>query len=239
MIILPAIDIKGGRCVRLCQGDYETAQQVADDALLTAKGFAQAGAVWLHMVDLDGAKEKKPINGELIKRVARESDLKVEVGGGVRDMATVEDYLKNGLSRVILGSAALKDFDFLREALAEFGKAVAVGIDARESMVAVNGWLETSQVHYLELARRVEDAGAKTIIYTDIGRDGTLAGVNLDELESINEAVSCRIIASGGVRDIGDVAALRAMGIYGAICGKSLYQGTLTLMDAIATAQEE
>lgn len=238
MIILPAIDIKDRRCVRLYKGDFATAEQVAPDPLAAARGFEAAGARWLHMVDLDGAKERRPVNADIFKLVAKETSLKIELGGGIRDMQTVEDYLSHGIERVILGSAALEDPALVREAVSRFGGRIAVGIDARDGCVAANGWLERSEVGYLDLAREMERAGVRTIIYTDIGRDGTLEGANLGQLEALKNAVGCDIVASGGVRDIGDIAALHAMGLYGAICGKSIYQGTLDLREALQTARE-
>lgn len=238
MIILPAIDIKDGRCVRLYKGDFATAEQVAPDPLAAARGFEEAGARWLHMVDLNGAKERRPVNADIFKLVAKETSLKIELGGGIRDMQTVEDYLSHGIERVILGSAALEDPALVREAVSRFGGRIAVGIDARDGCVAANGWLEHSEVGYLDLAREMERAGVRTIIYTDIGRDGTLEGANLGQLEALKNAVGCDIVASGGVRDIGDIAALHAMGLYGAICGKSIYQGTLDLREALQTARE-
>ena len=237
MILLPAIDIHGGRCVRLYQGDYNTAEQVAADPLETAHNFEAAGARWLHMVDLDGARERRPVNAAIFERVARETGLKVELGGGIRDMETIEYYLAAGISRVILGSVALSDPQLVCQAVQKYGERIAVGIDAKEGMVAANGWLQTSQVGYLDLARKMELAGVRTLIFTDIGRDGTLAGANLEQLKALSRAVSCQVIASGGVRDIGDIAALKSLSLYGAIAGKSLYQGTLDLREALKLAE--
>lgn len=237
MILLPAIDIHGGRCVRLYQGDYNTAEQVAADPLETARNFEAAGARWLHMVDLDGARERRPVNAAIFERVARETGLKVELGGGIRDMETIEYYLAAGISRVILGSVALSDPQLVCQAVQKYGERIAVGIDAKEGMVAANGWLQTSQVGYLDLARKMELAGVRTLIFTDIGRDGTLAGANLEQLKALSQAVSCQVIASGGVRDIGDIAALKSLSLYGAIAGKSLYQGTLDLREALKLAE--
>lgn len=236
MLIFPAIDIQGGQCVRLVKGDFGTAHRVAEDPLATAQAFHAAGAQWIHMVDLDGAREGRPVNAAIFERVARESGLLVELGGGIRDRATLETYFAAGIRRCILGSAALKDPAFVREAVAAYGDRIAVGIDAKAGLAAAEGWLETSQVSYLELARRMEHAGVRTLIFTDIARDGTLEGPNLDQLTTLAEAVSCSVIASGGMRDLRDVAACRAAGMYGAICGKSLYSGTLDLAAAIRAA---
>nr|WP_317412387.1 1-(5-phosphoribosyl)-5-[(5-phosphoribosylamino)methylideneamino]imidazole-4-carboxamide isomerase [uncultured Solibaculum sp.] len=238
MIILPAIDIRGGQCVRLYKGDFSTAHKVADDPMETANRFHKAGAKWLHMVDLDGAKEGSPKNRDLFLQIAEQSGMKVELGGGIRDMETVEFYLNHGISRVILGSAAIRDPHFVKKAAKKWGKHIAVGIDARNEMVAAQGWLQTSDVHYIDLARQMEQAGVQCIIFTDISRDGTLSGPNLEQLGALNEAVSCDIIASGGIRDLDDIRQLKAMNLYGAICGKSLYEGTLHLSKAVKEAKE-
>ena len=239
MILFPAIDIKDGRCVRLVQGDYATAHQVAEDPLQTAQSFQRAGAKWIHMVDLDGAKDAKQVNREIFLQVARETRLKVEVGGGIRTMRAVKDYLDHGVARVILGSAALKDPDFVRRAVEEYGDRIAVGIDARNGYVAAEGWLDVSQVFYLDFARAMEEAGVKTIIFTDISKDGTLAGPNLEQLAALQSAVSCQIIASGGVGNLADLQKLADLKLYGAICGKALYQGTVDLAKAVRLFQVE
>lgn len=236
MLIFPAIDIQGGQCVRLVKGDFGTAHRVAEDPLATARAFRAAGAQWIHMVDLDGAREGRRVNAAIFEQVAAHSGLLVELGGGIRDMDTLTAYLERGIRRCILGSAALKDPAFVREAVRNYGDRIAVGIDAKEGLVAAEGWLQTSEVTYLELARRMEDAGVRTLIFTDIARDGTLQGPNLDQLTALGSAVSCSVIASGGMRDLRDVAACRAAGMYGAICGKSLYSGTLDLAAAIEAA---
>lgn len=237
MIILPAIDIKDGNCVRLFRGDYATAHKVAEDPVETACAFRAAGAEWVHMVDLDGAKDAEPKNRAVFLACAAQSGAKIEVGGGVRTMATVEDYLQSGVSRVILGSAALNDPDFVRDAARQYGERIAVGIDARGGMVAAEGWLETSSVHYLELAKKMEQFGVRTLIFTDISKDGMLQGPNLEQLEALQNAVSCNVIASGGVSTLEDVRACRQIGLYGAICGKAIYTGALDLRQAIAAAE--
>ena len=236
MLIFPAIDIKDGRCVRLVRGDYGTVSQVADSPLDAARRFVAAGAEWIHMVDLDGAKDKRPVNSGVVLDVARQTGARIEVGGGVRCMETVGDYLEHGVERVILGSAAINDRDFLAEAVEKYGERIAVGIDARNEYVATDGWLDTSSVHYLELAREMETLGVSTIIFTDISRDGTLTGPNHEQLNAINSAVSCNIIASGGISCLDDVARLCDDGLYGAICGTSLYSGSLDLREAIGRA---
>lgn len=236
MLILPAIDIKDGQCVRLLKGDFSTAEQVAEDPVQTALGFQAAGAEYLHMVDLDGAAAGRPVNREIFAAVAQKTGLKVEVGGGIRSLETAEGYLSAGVSRVILGSAALSSPDLVREAVRRFGDAVAVGIDARNRMVSAEGWMADSAVNFITLARQMEEIGVSTLIFTDISRDGTLSGPNLDQLGEISAAVSCNIVASGGITNLEDIRALAGMGLYGAICGKSLYKGTLDLGEAIRTA---
>ena len=231
MIILPAIDIKDGKCVRLWKGDFQTAEQVAESYMDTAQGFAEAGAQWIHMVDLDGAKSAQPVNADIFLDVAKHMPLKVELGGGIRSLDTVESYLSEGISRVILGSIALKNPRIVKEAVAEYGDRIAVGIDAKNGKVAAEGWLDASDVDYIALAREMIRAGVGTFIFTDISKDGTLLA---DATRG-----QCNIIASGGVHTIEDIRICREMGLYGTICGKSLYKGTLDLREAIAEAQPE
>lgn len=237
MIILPAIDICGGQCVRLLRGDFGTAEKVAEDPLETALSFRAAGADWLHMVDLDGAKAGRPVNTAIFTQAAEKSGLKVEVGGGIRSMETVEAYLAAGVSRVILGSAALSNPALVAEAAGRYGDRIAVGIDAKNRMVSADGWLNDSRVDFIELAKGVEQMGVGCIIFTDISKDGTLSGPNLEQLDELRRAVGCRVIASGGISDIEDIRALRQLDIYGAICGKSLYSGRLDLAEAIKEAE--
>lgn len=242
MFILPAIDIHKGQCVRLTQGDYATAQQVAEDPLTTAKSFEAAGARWIHMVDLDGAKEGKPVNSAIYTAVAKHTSLKVELGGGIRNMETIGAYLDMGISRVILGSAALKNPQLVKDAVAKFGsEAIAVGIDAKNGMVATEGWLETSDVRDVDLAKEMIATGVRYFIVTDIAKDGTLTGVNTQQLAMLarETAGQCNLIASGGVHTIEDIVACKQLGLYGTICGKSIYQGTLSLHDALKVAHED
>lgn len=233
MIILPAIDIKDGNCVRLVKGDYSTAHKVAESPYIAAQRFADSGATWMHMVDLDGAKDAALVNADLIADVAKSSGLKVEVGGGIRDMKAVEYYLSRGVNRVILGSAAVKNPNFVIEAVKSYGESIVVGIDAKDGMVRAEGWLDNSQINYIELAKRMEDVGVRTIVFTDIDQDGTLEGPNLNQLDALAYEVSCNIIASGGIAVIKDIINLCELGIYGAICGKSIYSGSLDLKQAI------
>lgn len=237
MFILPAIDIHRGQCVRLFQGEYDTAQVVAGDPVETARRFESQGAGWLHMVDLDGAKEGRPVNRELILRTVHSTGMKVELGGGIRDMAAVEDYLENGVGRVILGSAALEDPGFVKRAVERFGERVAVGIDARDGKAAAQGWTQASGTDYIDLAREMEQLGVQTIICTDIGRDGTQTGPNLEMLDRLNRAVGCNIIASGGVSCLKDLTAARDLGLYGAIAGKAVYAGAVDLEEALAACR--
>lgn len=233
MIILPAVDIMGGKPVRLYKGDFSTAGQVAENALDTAKEFESAGAEWIHMVDLDGSLQKKRVNTDIFLSVAENTSLKVELGGGIRTMQDIEFYLSGGISRVILGSIALKDPQLVKEAAGEFGNKIAVGIDAKNGYAAAEGWTQTSDIYFTELAKKMEQFGVETIIFTDISKDGTLSGPNLAQLEEIDHAVSCNIIASGGITNIEDIKALKSLSLYGAICGKSIYSGTLDLKEAL------
>ncbi len=241
MIILPAIDIKDGNCVRLLKGDFATVHKVAESYMDTAKNFESAGASWIHTVDLDGAKEGKPVNSDIFIDIAQNTNLQVEVGGGIRSLETVEYYVSKGISRVILGSVALKNPQIVIDAVKEYGEKTAVGIDAKNGIVAAEGWLEASQVNYIDLALEMIKVGVKNIIFTDISKDGTLSGVNAEQLSALKNAVGdkCNIIASGGVHNIEDIRVCKKMGLYGAICGKSLYSGTLDLKEAIKTAEKE
>ena len=221
MLIFPAIDLKDGKVVRLYKGDFATVHQVADDPAATARAFRAAGARYLHMVDLDGAKDGVRRNSAMV-RAAAETGLLVELGGGLRSMADLEAVFDLGIWRAVIGSAAVSDPDFVRRALAAYGpERIAVGIDAKEGMVATEGWLDTSSVGYLDLAKEMERAGVKTIIFTDISRDGMLGGLNLEQLAALENAVSCNIIASGGVRDLRDIEACGRLGLHGVICGKA------------------
>ncbi len=237
MIILPAIDIKDGNCVRLYKGDFATVHKVAENPLDTARKFESDGASYLHMVDLDGAKDATPKNAEIFAEIAKNTSLKVEVGGGIRTLDTVEYYLKNGIYRVILGSVAVKNPELVKDAVKEYGEKIVIGIDAKNGMVSVEGWLDSSEVHYISLAKEMSDIGVKNIIFTDIAKDGTLEGPNLEQLKAINDATSCNIIASGGIRDINDIHNLKKISVFGAICGKSLYEGTLDLKEALEVAK--
>jgi phosphoribosylformimino-5-aminoimidazole carboxamide ribotide isomerase len=239
MIIFPAIDIKNGQCVRLFKGDFSTAHKVAENPLETSLNFKKTGAEWIHMVDLDGAKKGVRVNSAIFLEIAKNSGLKVQLGGGIRDMDSLEYYLSRGISRCILGSAAIKNPEFVRNAVKEFGDKIAVGIDAVNGMVATEGWLEVSEISFIEIAKQMEQIGVQTLIFTDISKDGTLEGPNFKQLSELSNAVSCDIIASGGIRDLSHINKITELNIYGAICGKSLYSGTLNLSSAIIAAEPE
>lgn len=238
MIILPAIDILGGKCVRLTKGEYGTAEKVAADPIETALSFERAGAEFIHMVDLDGAKQGSRVNADIYTEVARKVNVPIEVGGGVRDMDTVDYYINKGVERVIIGSAALKNPSLVKEAVDKYGERIAVGIDAMDGMVKTAGWIEGSNVNYIDLAREMADVGVKYVIFTDISKDGTLEGPNLEQLEALSKAVDINVIASGGIRDISNIRDLTKMNLYGAICGKSIYSGSLDLAEAIKVSKE-
>ena len=233
MVILPAIDIKDGKCVRLVQGKYDSAYTVAESAADTAKAFEAMGATWLHMVDLDGAKEAVPVNTDMIFDVLKQCNLKVELGGGIRNMETIDYYMDHGISRIILGSAALNNPALVKEAVAKYGDKIAVGIDAINGNVAAEGWTQTSTVNYIDLAKHMEDAGVKYIVFTDISRDGMMDGPNFTMLDKLNRSVSCKVIASGGVSSLTDIVVLTALKLHGAICGRALYTRDLSLRQAV------
>lgn len=240
MVILPAIDIINGQYVRLNKGDYATAEKVADSYLETAQSFEKAGAKWIHMVDLDGAKAGKPVNAKIYNDVAEKTGLKVELGGGIRNIETIQQYLDMGISRVILGSAALKNPDLVKASLDKFGnEKIVVGIDAKNGFVATEGWLETSDVNYIDLAEKMIEFGVKYFIFTDISKDGMLSGVNAEQLKALYDATKGRasVVASGGVHTIEDIRICKEMGLYGTICGKSLYTGSLDLAEAVKLAE--
>lgn len=233
MIIFPAIDIMDGKPVRLLRGNFASAEQVAEDVLTTAKQFARVGCTWVHMVDLDGSLQKKPVNADPILQVVEHTPLKVEVGGGIRTMEDIAFYLDRGVDRVILGSVALKNPELVQQAVDAYGDKIAVGIDAKQGMVATEGWTEDSQMDFIDLAKAMEKMGVATIIYTDIGRDGTLSGPDVQGLDRLNKAVSCNVIASGGVTTITDILVMKDKKMYGTICGKCIYKKTLDLREAV------
>jgi phosphoribosylformimino-5-aminoimidazole carboxamide ribotide isomerase len=236
MILLPAIDIIDGQCVRLYQGDYAQVTTYASDPVEVARRWQEAGASWLHVVDLDGAKAGHPVNGALIGRLCQETSLHIEVGGGLRSPEHIADLLGMGVTRVILGTAALNDRALLTEALQRWNERIVVGLDAREGLVAIRGWRETSSINALELARELSAAGARRFIYTDIARDGAMQGPNLEAMRAMRDALQdsgCSLIASGGVSSLNDLQHLAQLKIEGAIIGKALYTGALDLAEAL------
>ena len=238
MRILPAIDLHDQMCVRLVKGDYATAHKVAEDAVETAKSFLAAGAELIHMVDLDGATDGTQPNYPVVRRVIEETGASVELGGGIRCMDDVARVLDLGVKRVIIGSAAVKNPQFVKEACEKYGDKIAVGIDALGGTVRTEGWIKDSGTDYIEFAKLMESYGVKTIIFTDIDKDGMLSGPNFAQLQSLRDAVSCGMVASGGVSTLEDIAKLRDMGIEEAIAGKAVYTGQLDVKKAIEVAGE-
>ena len=239
MKLFPAIDMKERKVVRLYKGDFATANQVADDPLATAKAFYDAGARHIHMVDLDGARSGARQNGAIVQAVAQSSGLKVELGGGIRSMADLEEVFALGVWRCVIGSAAVSHPEFVKEAVAKYGERIAVGIDAMDGIVKTAGWEQSSGLNYLDFAKSMEAIGVRTIIFTDIATDGMLSGPSFDRLAALQEAVSCQIVASGGVSSNGDLSKLNGMELYGAIIGKAYYAGTVDLAQAVKEAGEQ
>ena len=239
MILLPAIDLIGGKVVRLTRGDYARATVYGDDPLAVALSFRDAGAEHLHVVDLEGARDGGRPNEAVIRRLIAESGLSVEVGGGVRDHGAAEAYLSAGAERVILGTAAAENRDLVRELCAEYGDRIAVGVDARDGVIATRGWTETSGEDLFSFCRRMESLGVRTLICTDISKDGVLSGANVELYRRLTGELSAKIIASGGVSSLGDVRALMSAGVFGAILGRALYTGALSLGEAIKTVKEQ
>jgi phosphoribosylformimino-5-aminoimidazole carboxamide ribotide isomerase len=241
LILFPAIDLKDGLAVRLEQGDMARATVFHHDPAAQAQAFEAQGFEYLHIVDLDGAFAGKPVNAVAVERIIETTAIPVQLGGGIRDMATIEGWLGQGVDRVIIGTAAVRDPELVRSAARKFPARVAVGLDARNGKVAVAGWAETSELAVLDLARRFEDAGVAAIIYTDIARDGLLKGLNLDATIALAEAVSIPVIASGGLASLDDVRALlapRARKLAGAIAGRALYDGRLDAAAALALLRD-
>jgi phosphoribosylformimino-5-aminoimidazole carboxamide ribotide isomerase len=233
MIILPAIDIRGGQCVRLYQGDFERVTIYDADPVQVAQRWEAAGAGWLHVVDLDGAVAGHPINLETIAHIRAATSLRIELGGGIRMLTHIKQVLELGIERVILGTVALTDRALLEEALASWEDHIAVGLDARDGLVAISGWRETTQVQATSLAAELFAVGVRRFIYTDIARDGALQGPNLNALREMQQAIPCSLIASGGISSLEDLRSLAALGIEGTIVGKALYTGDVNLAAAI------
>ncbi|MBR5136689.1 MAG: 1-(5-phosphoribosyl)-5-[Clostridia bacterium] len=237
MVIYPAIDLFDGKAVRLFKGDYQQMTIYNDNPAEIALDFRKQGAKSMHLVDLEGAKKGVPTNQDTIKEIVKAFDGFVELGGGIRSMETVKFYLEAGINRVILGTAAVKDPDFLEQAVKQYGEKIAVGVDIKEGYVAINGWLDKSQVSAEDFFQQMTDLGVKTIICTDISRDGAMQGANIELYKSLSENYPIDIIASGGVSSMEDIVALRDMNLHGAIVGKAYYVGAINLEQAILEAK--
>jgi phosphoribosylformimino-5-aminoimidazole carboxamide ribotide isomerase len=239
MILYPAIDLKDGQAVRLVHGDMNRSTVFNDDPAAQARAFVDAGCEWLHLVDLNGAFEGVPVNAAPVEAILKSCDVPAQLGGGIRDMGTIEAWLDKGLARVILGTVAVENPDLVREAARAFPGKVAVGIDARNGFVATKGWAEETDVQVTDLAKSFEDAGVAAIIYTDILRDGAMGGPNIDATAALARAVDIPVIASGGVSSLADLIALRdcGAGLNGAISGRALYDGALDLKEALAALE--
>jgi phosphoribosylformimino-5-aminoimidazole carboxamide ribotide isomerase len=234
LTIYPAIDMRGGNCVRLLQGDYDKETIYGDSPFEMARAFAADGAEWIHMVDLDGAKDGKRINDRFVIEAAQKLKVKVQIGGGIRSEEDILHYLENGITRVIIGSIAVSNPEFAIEMIKKYGEQIVVGIDAKNGYVATHGWLTTSEVKAVDLSKRFADAGAGTFIFTDIATDGTLSGPNIAAVCEMAEITGKTVIASGGVSSLADLSALNAEGVKGAIVGKALYENRFTLKEALA-----
>ncbi|WP_141432985.1 1-(5-phosphoribosyl)-5-[(5-phosphoribosylamino)methylideneamino]imidazole-4-carboxamide isomerase [Bacillus sp. 03113] len=234
--LYPAIDMRGGKCVRLIQGDYDKETVYGDSPFDMANNFDQAGASWIHMVDLDGAKDGKRVNDSFVIQAANKLKAKVQIGGGIRTEADIVHYLENGIERVIIGSIAISNPDFAIEMIKKYGQQIAVGIDAKDGFVATHGWLNTSSVKAVEVGKRFADAGAETFIFTDIATDGMLSGPNVEAVALMAQETGKAVIASGGVSQLQDLIVLKELsnkGIAGAIVGKAIYEGRFTVEEAL------
>ena len=237
MLIFPAIDLYGGKAVRLYKGDYNQMTVYGDNPCEFARSFIKSGATCLHIVDLEGARDGTTPNIECVKAIAAIPGLFTEIGGGIRNIETARAYIAAGVDRVILGTAAVKDEDFLKAALAEFGEKVAVGIDIRDGFVSIKGWTESSGIEAFEFCEKMQSLGVKTVIVTDISKDGAMSGTNLELYRKLRERFTMNITASGGVSTLDDVAALAETGVYGAIIGKAYYTGSISIARAIEVAK--
>lgn len=238
MHLFPAIDLVGGKAVRLVCGDYNQMTVYDSNPIRVAKKFAVDGAKYLHVVDLEGARDGNTPNLETVRRLIQESGLFVEIGGGIRSLETVKAYVNAGASRIIIGTAAVTDPQFLNAALARYGDKIAVGVDVRNGMVAIKGWTELSALTCFDFCKQLEAKGVQTVICTDISKDGLLSGTNLDLYRELVKRFSLQITASGGITTLDDVKTLSRMGLYGAILGKALYQGSLSLPEALTAVRE-
>lgn len=237
MYIFPAIDLIDGKAVRLYKGDYEKMTVYSDNPLLVAKDFEKKGAKHIHLVDLEGAKSGTTPNFSVVTQIKQNTNLFCEIGGGIRSMEIIEKYISAGIDRVILGTAAVTDHIFLENAVKKYGEKIAVGVDIKDGFVAVKGWTEKSEQEAFAFCKRMEDLGVKTIISTDISRDGAMKGTNVDLYKKLAKELTINIVASGGVSSIDDVKNVRKLGIYGAIIGKAYYTGDIDLSEAIEVAK--
>ena len=236
MTIYPAIDLYEGKAVRLTQGDYANMTVYSNDPVSVARGFRESGATAVHVVDLEGARDGKPANFEIVRRIAAESGLVVQVGGGIRTVETIKEYLSAGVRRVILGTAAVSEPGFLSGAVKAYGDAIAVSADVKDGFIAVKGWTELADRDALEFCRAAEDIGVQTLICTDISKDGLLKGANLDLYSTLREKLTISLIASGGITTLNEIETLSALGMDGAILGKAIYTGNIDLAEAIKAA---
>ena len=237
MKIFPAIDLYDGKAVRLLKGDYDKMTVYSDNPIEIARDFESKGAGFIHMVDLEGAKDGTTPNLETVKKIANETGLFTEIGGGIRSMETIEKYLENGVDRVILGTAAVESPEFLKLAIAKYGERIAVGVDIKDGFVAIKGWLEKSQYSGIEFCEMMQNIGVKTLICTDISKDGAMQGTNRDLYKELSKRFDIDIVASGGVSSIDDIKALRKLDLYGAIIGKAYYIGAIKLEEALEAAK--
>jgi len=240
MLIIPAIDIRNGRVVRLIQGDFEQETVYDDDPVGVARKWESEGAELIHIVDLDGAREGRPENLKLVEDIAREISIPVELGGGVRNLRTIESILDKGIERVILGTEAVESPEIIKKACREFGERIVVGIDAKDGLVVVRGWVSSTSRKAIDLAEEMEGAGVRTIIFTDIKRDGMLSGPNLESLREMLKAITIPLIASGGISSLEDINSIKSLGdekLQGVIVGKALYDGRVNLREAIAVSE--
>ena len=237
MLILPAIDIRNGKCVRLQQGDYNQETVYADSPVEMALHWQEQGAEFLHIVDLDGAKEGKPTNIALVGRIAERLNIPLEIGGGIRNQETIQRYLDAGVNRLVIGTLALKEADWFRKMCRHFPGRLVLGIDGRDGLVATEGWLETSHTRATDLAKTYADLPLAALVYTDIAKDGMLAGPNIDEMESMRQAVPFPLIVSGGVATLEDVCRLASRHFHACIIGKALYENKFSLQEALAAAK--
>ena len=237
MLIFPAIDLYGGKAVRLYKGDYQNMTIYSDDPLSVARDFVAAGATCIHMVDLEGARDGTTPNLNIVRDIANKTPLFTEIGGGIRSIETVRAYLDAGVDRVILGTAAVTDPEFLRMALAEYGERIAVGVDIKDGKVAIKGWLETAEDDAMTFCEKMQKLGVRTIISTDISKDGAMMGANHELYRTLSERFDLQIVASGGVSSLDDVKKLRSLDLYGAIIGKAYYTGAIDLKQAIEVSK--